>query len=130
VNGYLLDTKTALIALTEPDMLPSAVRMAILAGPNVLSVVSYWEVTIKSMQGNLLMGDPRTWWPDALEQLAAIPLALRAEHVSVLYTLPALHKDPFDRILIAQATAEDLEMATTDKEIRHYTSARFRVVGA
>ena len=74
------------------------------------------------------MGDPRTWWLDALEQLAATPLALRPEHVAGVYTLPPLHKDPFDRILIAQATAEDLELVTTGGEISRYASARFRVV--
>jgi PIN domain nuclease of toxin-antitoxin system len=75
VSGYLLDTTAALIALAEPDQLPTAVRMAISSGPNVLSVVSYWEVMLKSMKGNLEVGDPRTWWLDALDQFAASPLA-------------------------------------------------------
>ena len=73
------------------------------------------------------MGDPRTWWHDALDQLAARPLALRPEHVAELYTLPPLHKDPFDRILIAQATAEELTLITTDGEIPRYASLRLRV---
>jgi len=128
VNGYLLDTNVVLIALIEPDKLPPAVRRAILTGPNVLSVVSYWEVLLKSMKGNLSVGDPRSWWLDALDQLAATPLALRAEHVSGVYALPQLHKDPFDRVLIAQATAEDLKLVTTDSEMVHYASRRFRVV--
>ena len=126
--GYLLDTNAALIALTDPELLPPAVRTAVLAGPNVLSVVSYWEVLLKSMKGNISVGDPRIWWLDALEQLAATPLALRPEHVAGVYTLPLLHKDPFDRILIAQATSEDLELVTTDGEIPRYASARLRVV--
>jgi PIN domain nuclease of toxin-antitoxin system len=128
VNGYLLDTNAALIGLTDPDILPSAVRRAVLAGPNFLSVVSYWEVMLKSMKGTLKVGDPRTWWLDALEQLAATPLAVRAEHVAGVFTLPPLHKDPFDRILIAQATVEDLKMVTTDGEISRYVSRHFRVV--
>lgn len=128
MSGQLLDTNSALIALTDPDRLPAAVRAAILVGPNVLSAVSYWEVLIKSMKGNLNVGDPRTWWHDALDQLAATPLALRPEHVAELYTLPPLHKDPFDRILIAQATAEELTLITTDGEIPRYASARLRVV--
>jgi PIN domain nuclease of toxin-antitoxin system len=128
VSGYLLDTNAALIALTDPDRLPAKVRTALLAGPNVLSVVSYWEVLLKSMKGNLKVGDPRIWWRDALDQLAATPLALRPEHVTEAYTLPALHKDPFDRILIAQATVEELELATTDGEIPRYASARLRVL--
>jgi PIN domain nuclease of toxin-antitoxin system len=128
VTGYLLDTNATLIALTEPDMLPPVVRTAVGGGPNFLSVVSYWEVLLKSMKGNLKVGDPRTWWLEALEQLAAIPLALRPEHIAEVYTLPRIHKDPFDRVLIAQATAEDLELVTTDAEIPRYASARFRVV--
>jgi PIN domain nuclease of toxin-antitoxin system len=128
VNGYLLDTNLALIALTEPGTLSSRVRKAVLTGPNVLSVVSYWEVLLKNMKGNLKVGDPRTWWLDALEQLAATPLGLRSEHVAGVYILPPLHKDLFDRVLISQATAEDLAMVTTDNEIPRYASARFRVV--
>ena len=129
MSGYLLDTNTALIALTDPDKLPSAVRTAVLTGPNILSVISYWEVLIKNMKGSLDVGDPCRWWRDALDQLAATPLALRAGHVAELYTLPPLHKDPFDRILIAQALAEELTLVTTDGEIPRYASARLRVIG-
>lgn len=128
MSGYLLDTNAALIALTEPDALSPAVRTAVLGGPNVLSVVSYWEVLLKSMKGNLNVGDPRTWWIDTLEQLAATPLALRPEHIAGVYSLPPIHKDPFDRVLIAQAIVEDLELVTTDGEIPRYASAGFRVV--
>jgi PIN domain nuclease of toxin-antitoxin system len=128
VSGYLRDTNAALIALTDPDRLPGAVRTALLAGPNILSVVSYWEVLLKSMKGSLRVGDPRTWWRDALDQLAATPLALRPKHVAEGYALPPFHKDPFDRILIAQAMAEELELVTTDGEIPRYASTRLRVV--
>ena len=128
MSGYLLNTNAALIALTDPDRLPTAVRTALLAGPNILSVVCYWEVLLKSRKGSLKVGDPRTWWRDALDQLAATPLALRPKHVAEVYTLPPLHKDPFDRILIAQAIAEELELVTTDGEIPRYASTRLRVV--
>jgi len=128
VKGYLLDTNAALIALTEPAQLAPHVRAAILRGPNVLSVVSYWEVLLKSMKGNLDVGDPRTWWLDALDQLAAIPLTLRPDHVAEIYTLPEIHKDPFDRALIAQAAAENLEFVTTDGEVPRYASPRIKIV--
>ena len=128
VAGYLLDTNTALLALTHPDRLSARVRKAILAGPNVLSTVVYWEVLLKSMKGTQDIGEPRTWWGDALEQLAATPLALRPEHVSEVYTLPPIHKDPFDRILIAQASVEGLTLLTTVGEVPRYASKRFRVV--
>jgi len=128
VSGYLLDTNAALIALTEPAALPSAVRAALLAGPSFLSVVSFWEVLLKSMKGKLNVGDPRTWWLDALDQLAATPLSLRPEHVAAVYILPPLHSDPFDRVLIAQATVEDLALVTTDGAIPQYSSTQFRAI--
>lgn len=128
MSGYLLDTNAVLIALTDPGRLPAAVRNALLSGPNSLSVVSYWEVLLKSMKGALDVGDPRSWWRDALDQLAATPLALRADHVAELYTLPPHHKDPFDRMLIAQAMAEALDLVTIDGEIPRYASERLRVV--
>ncbi len=128
MTGHLLDTSVALIALTEPSRLPAPVRAAILAGPNVFSVVSYWEVVLKSRKGNLDVGDPRAWWTDALEQLAATPLPLRPDHIAEVYVLPPIHKDPFDRMLIAQAGVEDLKLVTTDSEIPRYASARVKVL--
>ena len=128
MSGYLLDTNVTLVALTEPDRLPATVERAVLPGPNVLSVVSYWEVLLKSMKGNLRVGDPHSWWQDALEQLGGTPLALRPDHVAEIYTLPPIHMDPFDRILIAQAAVEDLDLVTLDAQIPLYASTRFRVV--
>jgi PIN domain nuclease of toxin-antitoxin system len=128
VNGYLIDTNAVLLALAEPARLAPPVRDAILAGPNVLSVMVYWEVMLKSMKGMLRVGDPRTWWLDAVDQLAATSLLLRPEHVAGVYHLPPIHRDPFDRALIAQATIEGLALVTIDGEISKYASERFRVI--
>jgi PIN domain nuclease of toxin-antitoxin system len=128
VTGYLLDTNAALIALTAPERLSRAARKAILTGPNVLSVVSYWEVVLKSMKGNLDVGAPSAWWRDALDQLGALPLTLQPAHVAGVNELPALHKDPFDRMLVAQAIAEELRLVTIDEAMRKYASPRLRVV--
>lgn len=128
-SGYLLDTSTALFALADPDKLTAAARRAVLAGPNLLSVVSYWEVVLKSMKGTLDVGDPRAWWFDALEQLAATPLILRPQHIAAVYGLPPIHKDPFDRVLIAQAAVEGLALVTVDGKIAQYASKNLRVIG-
>ena len=128
MRAYLLDTNAVLLALTHPSRLPARVRRAILAGPNVLSAVVYWEVVLKAMKGALKVGEPRTWWLDALEQLAATALVLRPEHVAEVYLLPPIHRDPFDRVLIAQATVEQLTLVTTDAKIPQYASKRFQVV--
>jgi len=98
------------------------------AGPVYLSVLCYWEVLLKSMKGALEVGDARAWWADALDVFGARALPLRPEHAAALYDLPALHKDPFNRMLIAQAIAADLVLVTTDHEIPKYASDRLRVL--
>jgi PIN domain nuclease of toxin-antitoxin system len=128
VNGYLLDTNVVLRALTDPARLTPRVRRAIKAGPNVMSVIVYWEVVLKAMKGTLAIDDPRTWWPDALDQLAATALAFRPDHVSTVLTSPPVHQDPFDRALIAQAVDEELTLLTTDSEIPRYRSDRLHVI--
>ena len=128
MSGYLLDTNVVLLALTEPAELTSRVRDAVIASPNVLSAVVYWEVMLKSIKGNLRVGDPRMWWRDALEQLAATSLPVRAEHVAGVYDLPPIHRDPFDRVLIAQAVAENMVLVTVDSEIPGYASERIQVL--
>lgn len=128
MTGYLLDTKAVILAVGRPEMLSAGVRDSVLAGPNVVSVVSYWEVLLKSMKGKLEVGDPRLWWRDALDQLGATVLPLRGDHIGEIYTLAQIHKDVFDRALIAQATVEDLTLLTSDSEIVKYGSERFRVV--
>ncbi len=128
MTGYLLDTNAALLAMADPAQLSVNVRAAILAGPNVLSAIVYWEVMLKSMKGVLDVGDPRLWWLDALEQLAATPLVLRPEHIAGVHTLPPLHKDPFDRVLIAQAIAEHMTLVTIDGIIPRYASETLSVL--
>ncbi len=103
-------------------------RTALESGPHFLSVLSYWEVLIKIMNGKLDVGDPRLWWTNALDQLAARPLPLRPRHAAGLYELPPIHKDPFDRMLTAQAMTEDLTLVTTDRQIAEYANHRLRVI--
>jgi PIN domain nuclease of toxin-antitoxin system len=114
--------------MDRPEALSDSARNTILAGPNHLSVVSYWEVMVKSMKGTLDVGDPRAWWREALEQLAATALPLRPDHVTAVYGLPPIHKDPFDRMLIAQAMAEGLTMVSADAEIAQYATAGLKLV--
>jgi len=128
VTGYLLDTNVALIALKDPDRLTAAAREAILTGPNVLSVATYWEVVIKAVKGKLHVGEPTAWWKQTLEDLVAAALPVRAPHVAEVYNLPPHHWDPFDRILIAQATVEGLVLVTTDEIIPAYQCSRLCVV--
>lgn len=80
------------------------------------------------MKGALEVGDPRQWWTEALDAFGAIVLPLRPEHVAALYDLPPIHRDPFDRMLIAQAMAANLVLVTTDGEIPKYAGSRLKVL--
>ena len=120
-SAHLLDTSTLLWALGEPERLSSTARRLVEAGDNVVSVACYWEVVIKSQKGLLSIADLPTWWRRATELTAARVLPIRASHVTALAALPTRHKDPFDRILIAQAIAEGLELVTNDEPIRAYS---------
>ena len=66
---------------------------------------------------------------EALEQLAATVVLLRPEHIAAVYGLAPIHKDPFDRMLIAQATVERLALVSGDAEIARYASEGLRVAG-
>lgn len=122
---HLLDTSTLLWALGSPERLSARARRRIDTGDNVVSVASYWEVVIKTHKGLLTIADLATWWRQATELMAARVLPIRASHVTALASLPMLHRDPFDRILIAQAIAEGLEFVTNDGPIREYPVQTF-----
>jgi PIN domain nuclease of toxin-antitoxin system len=117
----LLDTNIVLWASADPEKLSAAARAAIRRGPLTASVVSHWEIVIKAGKGLIGMGDPNAWWERAVELLAARTLPVRSNHVAALYSLPPHHKDPFDRMLIAQCAAEGMALVTSDAEVRRYS---------
>lgn len=119
-SAHLLDTSTLLWALGEPERLSPRARRLVDSGENVVSVASYWEVVIKTQKGLLSIADLPTWWRRATDLTAARVLQIRGSHVTALAALPMLHKDPFDRILIAQAVAEGLGVVTNDGLMSDY----------
>ena len=115
----LLDTHVLLWALTDDPSLSAAARAAIVDGRNrvVVSAVSAWEITIKRSLGKLRAP------ADLAEEVAAhrfTPLALSLEHALAVGALPDLHRDPFDRLLVAQAGVEGLTIVTRDRAIARY----------
>lgn len=118
---YLLDTSTIIWALAEPERLSRSARK-ILESDSVLrlSVASYWEVMIKAGKGQLVIGDPVGWWQIASKWLGAEVISIRTNHVSALHALPVHHRDPFDRLLIAQAIAEGFTLLSNDETIHRY----------
>jgi PIN domain nuclease of toxin-antitoxin system len=124
---YLLDTSTLLWSIMDPGRLSETAR-AIWQDPNKLiavSVVSYWEIAIKANKKVFQIDDVGKWWVRRVlpfSDLETVPI--REEHVSELIRLPGIHKDPFDRMLIAQARAEDMSLVTSDAYIRSYPAVR------
>ena len=116
----LLDTVAFLFAIENPDRLSRTAR-AVLREPanqRELSVVSLAEVAMKNDAGKLNLS--REDAVEALSRLQVSMLPYAEAQVLELMTLPVHHRDPFDRMLIAQALAEDVRVMTCDKEFRKY----------
>jgi PIN domain nuclease of toxin-antitoxin system len=116
----LLDTSTLLWTLGAPERLSPTARDAVAAGELWLSVASFWEIVIKAKKGLLEIADPVSWWNRAVQIIGADVLPIRASHVGAVARLPDIHRDPFDRILIAQALVEGLPLVTNDQQIAAY----------
>jgi PIN domain nuclease of toxin-antitoxin system len=117
--SLLLDTQVLLWCLSDPKRLaPKARRRIESSGQIVLvSVVSAWEIEIKRALGKL---EAPTDLEVQLAEKRFTELALRLPHVAELSSLPNLHRDPFDRMLIAQARVEQLTLVTADEQIQSY----------
>jgi len=119
----LLDTATFLWAVTDAPELSDDARelFADPANEIYLSSVSTWEIAIKHSMGRLpLPESPARFIPAQRKQHGIEPLPLDEEATLHLTRLPALHKDPFDRMLICQAVAQHLVILTPDELINQY----------
>lgn len=120
----LLDTHTFLWWITDHPQLSSRVRKIVSDGKNTLflSAASGWEIAIKSSLGKIqLPGDDLESF--LLEQLTIngiSPLPVRMDHALHVHKLPPYHRDPFDRLLVAQAQLEDMPILTSDSQIADY----------
>ena len=119
---YLLDTAPFLWAVTDPGKLSRKARRICESQREtlVLSVASLWEIMIKCGLGGLRIANPARTLPDWVAALGARVLGVEAAHAYSLHGLPPIHRDPFDRMLVAQAMAENLPLLTSDQYIRQY----------
>ncbi|MEW6423208.1 MAG: type II toxin-antitoxin system VapC family toxin [Bacillota bacterium] len=119
----LLDTHAFLWWITDDPQLSPRAREIISSGENklYLSAASGWEMAIKARLGKLhLPGDPELFISEQLAVNAIEPLAVLMRHALHVYTLPDFHRDPFDRLVIAQARLENLPIITVDPQIACY----------
>lgn len=120
----LLDTHTFIWWDIEPARLsPRALALCQDANNQlVLSVVSVWEINIKMQLGKLRFAKPLAEMLSEQQQTNHIEiLPVLLAHVLALETLPLLHKDPFDRLLICQAQVEDMAFVSRDTEFLAYS---------
>jgi PIN domain nuclease of toxin-antitoxin system len=119
----LIDTSCWLWSLTDPELLSKKARN-LLSDPSqtlFLSAASSWEISIKAALGKLRLPEPpEKYIPSRMAAFSIIGLPVEHIHALKVFSLPPHHRDPFDRILIAQAQAESLTILTADRVFAAY----------
>lgn len=113
----LLDTNVLIWAIAETLGRDTLDMLADAENELFVSDVSLWELAIKTGLGKLRTPDDLE---DQLETLRIRPVPLQRSHIAAYRDLPLLHRDPFDRMLVAQARAENLILVTRDRRLADY----------
>lgn len=119
----LLDTRVWLWSISDPDRLSADVTGLVKDEANdvLLSAASVWEICDKAAAGTLtLTGTPQAQLPGYMRRSGVQPLPITAEHVLRAASLPPHHSDPIDRMLVAQAQAEQLTIVSADEWVAAY----------
>jgi len=116
---YLLDTHTLLWAAGQPEQLSLKVREILMNPDNriYVSMATIWELSIKKTIGKLSI--PESFFTYIFET-GYTRLDISEPHLQAYRTLPLLHRDPFDRLLVAQAKSDQLALLSRDDQIRRY----------
>ncbi|BBF82496.1 type II toxin-antitoxin system VapC family toxin [Asticcacaulis excentricus] len=121
----LLDTHILLWAAGEPEKLPPEIRRQLEDPENTLlfSAASLWEVAIKRGLGREdFQADPRLLRRGLLDN-GYVELPILSAHTVMVDTLPPIHKDPFDRLLVAQVLYEGVKLISVDPQVLRYFEA-------
>jgi PIN domain nuclease of toxin-antitoxin system len=120
--NYLLDTQAFIWMDSGSTNLSSKVRDVLLDRNNVLflSVVSVWEMQIKYSLGKLHLRSPLPQLIADQQKNGVLQLSVELKHIFELAKLPLHHGDPFDRLLVAQARVENLQLITADRKLTQY----------
>jgi PIN domain nuclease of toxin-antitoxin system len=123
---YLLDTGVWLWSLREPERIARKAREVIadLSQQVFLSAVTSWEIAIKAGASKLTLPEPpSSYVPRRMAEQGLRPLPISHQHTLAVATLPHHHRDPFDRLLIAQASIEGMTLITADRIFEQYSVA-------
>ena len=116
--SLLLDTHVVLWWLTDDPTLSDDIKTRLDHEPDVrISAATIWEVTIKQAIGKLV--EPADL-PERIRDSGFVELPITSEHAIAAGRLPLIHRDPFDRMLVAQARCEDLTLVTRDAHFHPY----------
>ena len=116
----LIDTQIFIWAVINSENLSAQARRIMLGATEVfVSSASIWEIAIKARLGKL-EGNPSEF-AEAIVKSGFQEIAVTARHAAKVYDLPLYHRDPFDRLLIAQAISEPLRLLTADKVLAQYS---------
>ena len=120
----LLDTHVLLWATLRPQLLPDQLQSQLLNPEHtlILSAATAWELSIKHHLGKLPEAAPLLAFPEVARQLGAEILSISAVHAVQAGALAWAHRDPFDRMLVAQAQLEGCQLVTLDDQIRDFAS--------
>ena len=122
-DAFLLDTHAFLWLATDDKRLSRAAR-ALVLDPAIelfLSAGSVWEMAIKKSLGRIELAVPLSRLvEEQLQHLRTSLLEIRCEHALLVETLPFHHRDPFDRLLVAQAIEENLPLLSADSQLDAY----------
>ena len=118
----LLDTHVFLWLQTEPERLGDQLALVEDARTDLLvSAASSWEIAMKHGLGRLPLPEPpERYVPARLRAIDAQPVAVEHSHALAVAALPPLHRDPFDRLLVAQAQAFGVPILTADEAVAQY----------
>jgi len=120
----LLDTRTFLWWNMDDGRLSATARQFITDGNNeiFISAASAWEIAIKAGRGSVILPlPPDEYLASRLRLHNFQPLAVQVSHALQVYHLPEIHRDPFDRLLVAQSQLENLPIITADPAICQYS---------
>lgn len=120
---YLLDTHVFLWWIAKSDLLSESALDIMRDGANTLylSAASGWEIATKAALGRLQLPDePEKVIPEQMALNAILGLPIELSHALRVYSLPRHHRDPFDRMLVAQCQVEGLPLLTSDPQISRY----------